>query len=111
MLSHIASGGTKVLWVWLATIIVVETIGELLLSPTGLSASSQLAPKRMESQLVALWFLSSAVGDAIGSTTAPLQDSLGLAGYFGLMGGAALIVAAIIANQVKRIHKLMGGVD
>jgi proton-dependent oligopeptide transporter, POT family len=110
MLSHIASGGTKVLWVWLATIIVVQTIGELLLSPTGLSASSQLAPKVMESQLVALWFLSSAVGDAIGSTTAPLQDSLGLAGYFGLMGGAALIIAAIIANQVKRLHKLMGGV-
>ncbi|MCB0923403.1 MAG: peptide MFS transporter [Mycobacterium sp.] len=110
VLSHLAGGGTKVLLVWLMMIVLVQTIGELLLSPTGLSASTHLAPRGMESQVVALWFLSSAVGDAIGSTTAPLQDSLGQTGYFCLIGGAALALAVVIGTQVKRIHTLMGGI-
>ncbi len=110
VLSNIAAGGTKVLLVWLMMIVVVQTIGELLLSPTGLSASTHLAPRGMESQVVALWFLSSAVGDAIGSTTAPLQDSLGQTTYFCLIGGLALVLAVVIATQVKRIHTLMGGI-
>ncbi|MFM8598730.1 MAG: peptide MFS transporter [Mycobacterium sp.] len=110
VLANIAGGGTKVLWIWLVTVVVVQTVGELLLSPTGLAASSHLAPKRIESQVLALWFLSSAVGDAIGGTTAPLQDSLGQVGYFVLIGGAAVVLAAIIATQARRIHTLMGGI-
>ncbi len=110
MLANTAGQGVKVAWLWLATIIVVQTVGELLLSPTGLAASSHLAPRGLESQVVALWFLSSAVGDAIGSTIAPLQDSMGLVGYFCLVGGAALVLGVILATQVKRIHSLMGGI-
>jgi len=110
VLSSIAGDGTKVLLIWLMLIVVVQTVGELLLSPTGLSASTHLAPRGMESQVVALWFLSSAVGDAIGSTTAPLQDSLGQTSYFCLIGGAALVLAVVIGTQVKRIHTLMGGI-
>lgn len=110
VLSNMAGDGAKVLLVWLMLIVLVQTIGELLLSPTGLSASTHLAPRGMESQVVALWFLSSAVGDAIGSTTAPLQDSMGQTGYFCLIGGAALVLAVVIGTQVKRIHHLMGGI-
>ena len=110
VLSNTAADGTKVLLVWLMLIVLIQTIGELLLSPTGLSASTHLAPRGMESQVVALWFLSSAVGDAIGSTTAPLQDSMGQTGYFCLIGGAALVLAVVIGTQVKRIHHLMGGI-
>ncbi len=110
VLANIANGGTKVLLIWLMSIVVVQTVGELLLSPTGLSASTHLAPRGMESQVVALWFLASAVGDAIGGTTAPWQDSLGLVGYFTLLGGAALVLAGIVATQAKRIHALMGGI-
>lgn len=110
VLSNIAGDGTKVLLIWLMLIVVIQTIGELLLSPTGLSASTHLAPRGMESQVVALWFLSSAVGDAIGSATAPLQDSLGQTSYFCLIGGIALALAAVIATQIKRIHSLMGGI-
>lgn len=110
VLARSAADGSKVLWIWLVSVVVVQTIGELLLSPTGLAASSHLAPKRIESQVLALWFLSSAVGDAIGGTTAPLQDSLGKAGYFTLMGGAAVVLAGIILTQARRIHTLMGGI-
>ena len=110
VLANIAQGGTKVLLIWLMMIVLIQTIGELLLSPTGLAASTHLAPRGMESQVVALWFLASAVGDAIGSATAPLQDSLGLVGYFGVIGGAAMVLAGIVAAQRKRIHTLMGGI-
>lgn len=110
LLANIAQGDTKVLLIWLMMIVLVQTIGELLLSPTGLAASTHLAPRGMESQVVALWFLASAVGDAIGSTTAPLQDSLGLVGYFGFIGGAALVLAGIVAAKRKQIHTLMGGI-
>jgi POT family proton-dependent oligopeptide transporter len=110
MLAHGAAGGSKVPWIWLVSVVVVQSVGELLLSPTGLAASSHLAPRRFESQVLALWFLASAVGDAIGGTTAPLQDKLGLVGYFALVSGTALILAVIIARQARRIHGLMGGV-
>ena len=63
-------------WWWLVLVFFIQVIAELLLSPTGLSASTQLAPRGMESQVLALWFLATAVGDAIGGLVAGLQETL-----------------------------------
>lgn len=109
-LGKLAESGDLVPWTWLAMVFIIQVAGELLLSPTGLSASTQLAPRGMESQLLALWFLATAVGDAIGGQLAKLQPILGEAGYFALLGAAAIVLSIILATQVKRIRKLMVGV-
>ncbi len=109
-LGTLTADGSLVAWEWLVLVFLIQVIAELLLSPTGLSATTQLAPRGMESQVLALWFLATAVGDAIGGLAAGLQEPLGSAGYFALLGLAAVIVAAIFTTQIKKIRGLMVGV-
>ncbi len=109
-LGKLSSDGSLVGWEWLVLVLFIQVIAELLLVPTGLSASTQLAPRGMESQVLALWFLATAVGDSIGGLAAGLQEPLGSAGYFALIGLVAVIVAAIFTTQIKKLRGLMVGV-
>ncbi len=108
-LGKMAEGGL-VPWELLALVIMVQVVAELLLSPTGLSASTRLAPRGLESQVLALWFLATAVGDAIGGKLAGLDVGLGDSAYYALLGGAAIVMAIIFTTQAKRLHHLMEGV-
>ena len=110
VLGKMSADGSLVGWWWLVLVFSIQVIAELLLSPTGLSASTQLAPRGMESQVLALWFLATAVGDAIGGLVAGLQETLGNAGYFAILGLAAIVMAGIFATQIKRLRGLMVGV-
>jgi POT family proton-dependent oligopeptide transporter len=51
---------------WLLTTYLLQTWAELFLSPTGLSASSKLAPEGASGQMLALWFLATSVGTSVG---------------------------------------------
>src|SRR5207248_5891847 len=59
----------------LAGIIFVFTIGELLLSPVGLSLSTKLAPKVFRTQMVALFYLSVSLGTALDRKSTRLNSS------------------------------------
>ena len=61
--SHAVSGGAKVSMLWLAACIAILTIGEIYLSPIGLSLVTKLAPVRMVSMLMGMWFLASFLGN------------------------------------------------
>tara|TARA_B100001758_G_scaffold246546_1_gene261918 strand:+ start:115 stop:444 length:330 start_codon:yes stop_codon:yes gene_type:complete len=50
---------------WLLLTYLFHTIGELTLSPIGLSAISKLSPKRFVGQMMGIWFLASALGAII----------------------------------------------
>ena len=56
------STGTFVSPLWLASSFFLLTIGELCLSPIGLSVMTQIAPDRLKSQMMGLWFVSSTLG-------------------------------------------------
>jgi POT family proton-dependent oligopeptide transporter len=109
-LGYLAEQNGTVQWEWLVMVFLIQVIAELLLSPTGLSASTQLAPRGMESQVLALWFLATAVGDSIGGVLANLQPVLGNAGYFLLLGSMAVILAVLLTTQIKRLRGLMVGI-
>ena len=55
----------KVWPTWLICTYLVHTIGELCLSPVGLSAVTKLAPQRFQGQLMGMWFLSTSLGNLI----------------------------------------------
>lgn len=55
--------GTKVSMFWLVALYVIHTIGELCLSPIGLSLVSKLSPMRFVSLLFGVWFLANAVAN------------------------------------------------
>jgi POT family proton-dependent oligopeptide transporter len=63
--SHFAAASGKVLPTWLITTYLIHTMGELCLSPVGLSAVSKLAPPRFVGQLMGLWFLATALGNLL----------------------------------------------
>lgn len=58
--SHMKAGPA-----WLFATYVMQTVGELFLSPIGLSRVSKLSPKRYASQLMGTWFLAAAIGGLI----------------------------------------------
>jgi len=63
-----AAGGALVGPQWLLTVYTLHTIGELFLSPVGLSMVTKLAPARLTSIMMGFWFLSSAVANYLAGT-------------------------------------------
>lgn len=60
-----AASGGKVLPTWLITTYLLHTMGELCLSPVGLSAVSKLAPARFAGQMMGLWYLATSLGNLL----------------------------------------------
>lgn len=90
---------------WLALVFVVQTLGELCVSPIGLSATTLLAPKAFQSQMMALWFLASAAGQAITAQMVQLTQGISDTDYFVLMSaitGLGALLMFLIAPWVRR---------
>jgi POT family proton-dependent oligopeptide transporter len=63
----VASGGAhKVSFWWLTISYFFQSIGELCISPVGLSSMTKLSPRKYVGQMMGIWFLASAVGNLIG---------------------------------------------
>jgi POT family proton-dependent oligopeptide transporter len=94
----------------LVGILFVFTIAELLLSPVGLSLSTKLAPEAFRTQMVALFFLSVALGTAMSGTLAGYYDEQHEVPYFGILGAVAIVIGAVIVALNPLLRRLMGGV-
>lgn len=69
--------------IWLLALYLMHTIGELCLSPIGLSLVNKLAPARFASILMGVWFLSNAVANKFGGKLAALLPSKGATNFAG----------------------------
>ncbi|MFM1917279.1 MAG: hypothetical protein RJB01_794 [Actinomycetota bacterium] len=92
---------------WLVVAYLIQTWSELLLSPTGLSAACTLAPQGMTSQVLALWFLSTAIGDAVGGQILDAISGRGFAFIFAFFGILALVVGSLALAFVKPVKRLI----
>jgi len=93
---------------WLLTVFLFHTWGELCLSPVGLSLMTKLAPARIASFVMGLWFTSTALGNGLGGWIAGFYETEGGAAPSHLFGGIAvycLIAALILALLVRPIKK------
>jgi len=63
--ANVAVTGAKASFWFLSLTYVIHTIGELCLSPVGLSAYTKLAPKRFVSQMMGIWFVAASLGNLI----------------------------------------------
>ncbi|GGO88159.1 peptide MFS transporter [Wenjunlia tyrosinilytica] len=104
------SGTGKVTVFWLLAVYLVQTIGEMCLSPVGLSLSTKLAPAQFASQIMGLWFLATATGNAINGWATKLNEPLGDAGYYTLWAVLAVLGGLAFMVAHKRIRALMGDV-
>jgi POT family proton-dependent oligopeptide transporter len=71
----IVAHGSKVLPTWLFFTYLMHTLGELCLSPVGLSYTTKLAPKRLVGQCMGLFFLSLSLGNLVAGLIAGEFDS------------------------------------
>ncbi|HWA88248.1 MAG TPA: peptide MFS transporter [Opitutus sp.] len=103
----------KVSPLWLTAVFLLQVVGELCLSPVGLSTMTKLAPPRLVGLIMGIWFLSMALGNKLAGVLASDFDTAhpaALAHFFlvqSLWVAAATLALFVCIPWVKR---LMGGV-
>jgi proton-dependent oligopeptide transporter, POT family len=90
--SAVAGDGKSPWWV-LVVVYVIQTLGELCLSPVGLAATTLLAPRAFKGQAMALWFLATSAGNAITAQLVQVTAGASPPVYFGWIGLVALVFA------------------
>ncbi|RLQ93319.1 peptide MFS transporter [Falsibacillus albus] len=95
---------------WLVLSYLVAVIGELCLSPVGLSATTKLAPAAFSAQTMSLWFLSNAAAQAMNAQLVKFYTPENEIMYFGTIGGAAIVLSLILFMISPKIQGLMKGI-
>jgi proton-dependent oligopeptide transporter, POT family len=92
------AGAGKASWLWLFAYFVIVTIGELYLSPVGLSLVTKVAPLRLLSMMMGVWLATSFIGGFLSGWLGTFWSHMGKPDFFLLMAAiAALAGAAIFA--------------
>ncbi len=110
--ANLAAHG-KVSPLWLVGLFFLQTVGELCLSPVGLSAMTKLAPARFLGLIMGIWFLAAALGNKLAGVLSGGFDSAnpaGLAHFFLLQAFWVAVATAILFALSPWVKKLMGGV-
>lgn len=95
---------------WLFGVYLLHTIGELSLSPVGLSIVTKLAPRGIVGSMMGVWFLSVAIGNYIGGYVAGFFESFALSGIFGAVAATTIVAALVLVFLIKPIRRMMVGV-
>lgn len=109
--SVVASGGAlKVSMIWLTMSYILQTIGELSLSPVGLSSMTKLAPDKFSGQMMGVWFLAASLGNLIAGIVGGDVDPEKLDAMTPLFvrtTGSLFIGSVVLLLLVKPISKMM----
>jgi len=106
----IADGGHKAAAMWLVAIYFTQTVGELLLSPVGLSVTTKMAPVKYASQMMGVWFLAVTAGDATTGLLSIAGVDLNKMGIVALEATLAVVAGAAVWMYRKKVKALMGDV-
>ena len=103
-----ASAGNLVSPAWLVVTYFFHTVGELCISPIGLSAITKLSPKRRVGQMMGIWFVGAALGNLFAGLVAGRLETMMPTDLFrtvALTVGAVGIVAVALAPQIKKLAR------
>ncbi|HEY6122287.1 MAG TPA: peptide MFS transporter [Pyrinomonadaceae bacterium] len=103
------TGAGRVSPLWLLAVYFIQTVGEMCLSPVGLSTMSKLSPARMVGLMMGVWFLSISVGSNIaGRTTGLFKEGTPavLTRAFAIFAGITLAAALLLALLTPLIKKM-----
>ncbi|WP_300673274.1 peptide MFS transporter [Soonwooa sp.] len=102
------NGYVKVSALWLFASYGVITVGELCLSPMGLSFVSKLSPARLTALMMGGFFLANSVGNKLSGILASTWYNYDNKAYYFLVNFALLIFATILGlSMLKRLNKIM----
>jgi proton-dependent oligopeptide transporter, POT family len=106
----LSANGVEVSPWWLTATYFLHTLGELCLSPVGLSAMTKLAPARVAGFMMGLWFFSISIGNYLAGKAASVYESMALPTLFGTVAVFAIGAAVILALLIRPTVRLMSGV-
>ncbi len=107
------AAGVKVLPPWLIVTYLLHSLGELCLSPVGLSSITKLAPQRLVGQMMGLWFLATSFGNLIaglmaGNFSADAVDQM--PALFRQIVMTAVITGTVMLILARPIKRMLTGV-
>ena len=95
---------------WLVGTYFLHTVGELCLSPVGLSAMTKLAPARVAGFMMGLWFVSISIGDYLSGRAASVYESMALPALFGAVAAFGIVAAVVVTLLIRPTVRMMSGV-
>jgi POT family proton-dependent oligopeptide transporter len=102
-----SGAGVRVSPWWLIASYGVSELGELCLSPVGLSVVTRLAPVRIVGLMMGVWFLSNAFGNKVAGWAAGFFGTMPLDTLFSVVAGVLLVAALVMFALVTPIRRLM----
>jgi proton-dependent oligopeptide transporter, POT family len=103
-----SGGGPQASWTWLLAYFVVITIGELYLSPIGLSLVSKVSPGRVISMMMGVWFLTSFFGNFIGGWLGSFWTVMDKQAFFLMIAGVAAAAGLVILAFNRPLRAALG---
>nr|WP_227873258.1 peptide MFS transporter [Brachybacterium ginsengisoli] len=95
---------------WIAMIMLVATVGELWISPVGLSLATKLAPAAYPVMMMALYNLSVALGTSLSGALAGFYSAETETAYFGALGAITIAIGLLMLLIAKPVSRGMRGV-
>jgi POT family proton-dependent oligopeptide transporter len=92
---------------WLTSTYFLHTIGELFLSPVGLSAMTVLAPARIGGLMMGVWFLATSVGNFISGRVSGLYEAMPLPTLFVTIAAIAIVFGVILMVLTPAMRRLL----
>ena len=106
--AQIAETGVKVGISWLFFVYLMHTVAELCLSPVGLSSMTKLAPTRIVSLMMGVWFLGASVGNFLGGQAASFYGSMPLGQLLGVVAIVPMVAGFLMLLFRKPLTRLIG---
>ncbi len=106
--------GVKVSMIWLILAYLFHTLGELCLSPVGLSYVSKLVPARMIAFMFGMWYLAIAIGNklaaVLGGQIENITENYSMSTFFLIFTIVPLVAGVLVIAAGPLLKKLMHGV-
>ncbi len=104
-----SAGGKPATWWWLFAYFIVITIGELYLSPIGLSLVSKIAPARLISTMMGLWLSTSFVGNFLAGWLGSFWTSMDKMNFFIMISAVAASAGVMIWSFNRPLKGILRG--
>ncbi len=101
------SGADKASWLWLFGYFVIITLGELYLSPVGLSLVSKVAPARLISLMMGVWLATSFVGNFLAGWLGSYWSSMAKPAFFVMIAGVAALAGLAIVAMNRPLRRTL----
>ncbi|HKF41949.1 MAG TPA: peptide MFS transporter [Thermoanaerobaculia bacterium] len=103
------TGGARVGVMWLIGTYFFHTVGELCLSPVGLSSVTKLAPRSLVGQLMGTWFMGTALGNLIAGLAGGGFEGMGVGELFVAVAKVTGIAGLVLLVFSKPLKAMIGG--